>query len=278
MQNPISRIQLRSGGWWAFRATLSRPEKVFEEVRYDPTEPGAWDGEQPKSHDLFFTPLRFQFARRNTHVRSPGVLFADGDTAPLPPYELAPTILWWTSNGNWQAVWFLTEPIESYDRWADLNRRLTYALGADHGGWAGAKLLRVPGSYNYKRDEPGRLVHYDEATQYAPNDLFRTLPPVRDRGPSKGEGPHPELPTPDLSVAVSMEMWPSLPTYARFLLAKVHMRDRSAHIVRTAYELHKAGVRPETAFVLMWNRPWNKWRTDRLRPDMLWGIVSRWAE
>jgi hypothetical protein len=81
-------------------------------------------------------------------------LWCDGDTAAIPdgtgPYRVPrPTMIVETSPGRWHGYWRL-------DRLADpakaeeLNRRLTYAIGADKGGWDLGQLVRPPGLPNYK--------------------------------------------------------------------------------------------------------------------------------
>src|SRR5680860_1218868 len=108
---------------------------------------------QPPDRDVYWAPLGFSAPeRQNKTAAGFAVLFADIDDGRVVKIggEM-PSYLWRTSPGMYQAVWLLDSPIETYEEWADLNRRLTYWLEADRGGWMGSKVLRVPGSLNVKR-------------------------------------------------------------------------------------------------------------------------------
>lgn len=274
----IDKIQSRTGKGphaYVFLATLERPSGRFREYAYPQGgEPPLVH--QPHGHDLFFTPLTFKVAARTvTNAHVPGVLFCDGDEADLP--SLQPSVLWWTSDRNWQAVWFLDSRVEK-GMWSDLNRRLTYHLGADRGGWSASKLLRVPESVNWKRKQFGRMGEVNLDLEYEPSVLDSMLPHL---GPEEDGGytlTHPGIVH---SAAVAQDhmlrMWPKLGMLSRSMLAQEQVRDRSMHIVRTVESLLKDGVPTQDVFHLIWWRPWNKWRTDRTNPARLWYEITRLA-
>lgn len=102
--------------------------------------------------DVYFTPGVFSKPRRTGKVAAPtDMLWADLDTADPDklPKSLKPTAVWETSPGRWQAIWKLDTTLPP-DKQAHLNQRLTYAIGADKGGWDLAQVLRVPGTHNHK--------------------------------------------------------------------------------------------------------------------------------
>ena len=232
-------------------------EKPFGHTRY-----------QPHGCDLFWTPLRFKGGRRsNENVRLPAVLFADGDDAPIPHIE--PSLMWWTSTGNWQAIWYLSEAIDDYEVWADLNRRLTYHLNADRGGWMGSKLLRVPESVNWKRRDFGRMA-LNTGREYAWASLDRELPVITEWRVMSADGEHPSLLAENESMMLIAKQWNKLSLRSRSKLMADRVRDRSMHIIIVARLLKEDDIDPVVAFHMLWWRPWNKWRVDRERPDRLW--------
>lgn len=266
---------------YAFLSTMHRPEGAarghWEDYGFIPREGETFPLEhQPHQHDLFFSPLRFSNLKRaNDRVELPGILFADLDDAPT-DYKWEPTILWETSPGNRQAVWFLNRKIEDYDEWANLNKRMTYATRADRGGWMGSKVLRVPGSVNWKRRDFGRVLWYRPHLVHSVEALEVELPGV-SVGDTLEVGDHPAIPKEDEAKAYIRSRWDDITLQARSMLMKSRVRDRSLHIVRTVYALMNCGMSPEDCFVMVWWRPWNKWR-HRQTPDVLWRECIRAAE
>lgn len=137
--------------------------------------------EQYWSACLFEEPLRREDLAMTEHA-----LWADLDSVdPSTLDEYPPTIAWQTSPNSYQALWIAAQGDFLGASWAgNENQRMTYMTGADSGGWFSTKLLRVPGTYNYKPDyqrpgKPpprGKLLWHD-GPAYAPGD-FSELPPV----------------------------------------------------------------------------------------------------
>jgi hypothetical protein len=98
---------------------------------------------------VYFAPTAFKVRRRTrATTEPPALLFADLDAN----YdrgrlrELRPALLWETSPRKRSAVW-VTDEIQDDDH---RNHQLTDYLHADAGGWAWSKVLRFPGSTNWK--------------------------------------------------------------------------------------------------------------------------------
>lgn len=254
-----------------------------------PTERGPWvdhirsvtlDTEpfpQPENCDLYFTPLRFTADKRsNAHVGKPGVFFADLD--PVHPESLAlrPTFAWATSVGSYQAVWALMDVIESYDEWASINRSITHHTGADPGGWMGSKVLRVPGSINYKRGSYGRLLWADGPV-YEKGEVVSVYPVVKKAPtlfrPGSVDEDYPAVPAQADAAYLATILWPRMGLRGRSMLMKRQVPDRSLHIVRTIHELAKT-LDPDEVFRVIWWRPWNKWRLND-KPEMLWAEIQK---
>ena len=112
----------------------------------------ALDKATTSTKDVYFAPAVFNApTRANEAVLKSDVLYADLDEVQPDtiPKSLKPTAVWQSSPGRYQALWQLDRPI-SAKKHAELNQRLTYAIGADKGGWALSKVLRIPDTHNYK--------------------------------------------------------------------------------------------------------------------------------
>lgn len=137
--------------------------------------------EQYWSACLFEEPMRREDLAMTEHA-----LWADLDGVdPSTLDEYPPTVAWQTSPNSYQALWIAAQGDFLGASWAgNENQRMTYMTGADSGGWFSTKLLRIPGTYNYKPEyqkagkEPpkGRLLWMDGPT-YSPGD-FSELPAI----------------------------------------------------------------------------------------------------
>lgn len=266
--NLVTLIQEQSEGRQGYLGTLSRPGKEYKEYPMGGLE------HQPHGHDLFFTPLKFNGPRTNENAGRANVLFADLDGAGYPDIE--PTIWWETSKGNSQAVWFLHAGTGSgVALWRDVNQRLTRATGADPGGWMQSKLLRVPGTVNWKRQEfAGEVVH-NRGVSYDLAWLNEDLPLIqRVREAQAMMESHPACPSVSERPFLQRTFWLQMTLRGRSMLTQKSVPDRSLHIVRTAHELRKT-LSAEVVFNLLWVAPYNKWRTDRHMPEQLWSEIVR---
>ena|ERR1700691_987237 len=109
----------------------------------------------PREGDVYFCPNLFERPKRRKELVLPSCwLYADLDQVkPLHTEAvLSPTIAWESSPDRYQALWHLDRSL-----WADehsrLNRKLTYALDADKGGWDLTQVLRIPSTINHKYAE-----------------------------------------------------------------------------------------------------------------------------
>lgn len=246
-------------------ATIDRTPGANDHFETEWIRPGADLGTQKKHHDWYFTPLMFTNPQRmNQFATGRTLLFADLDAAPL-PLEVKPTALWETSPGSTQAIWALSG-CPDYDTWADINRRMTYFVGADRGGWPGSKLLRMPGSINWKRGGVrGQWLEFTPWLEYHTPSLDSLLtrlePEVFDGGRDC-----PPIPKP-ADVPVS-----KVPLSVAAMLSKQKVGDRSLTIWKAAGMLARSGVSSEDAFAIIWYAPWNKWQH---KPGRLWKDITR---
>ena len=225
----------------------------------------------PQEHgiDMFFAPNTFDMERKNETMMPSVWLYADLDEAPYP--DIAPTWYWTTSPGNTQALWRLSKPVDKNEH-AVLNKALTVMTGADPGGWHASKLLRMPGSYNYKRHCDVSAPTYIEVSYY-PESLREQLGPyIIDRGTSMDQWAPPEFQW-QSKEAVQLKYWKRLGLYSRSMLVR-GANDRSKHVVAMCHQLAKEGFSKDEVFELIWVQDWCKWRVDGHRPHMLAREVS----
>ena len=138
------------------------------------------DSSIQEKYNIYWCPTVLENPKRIIEsIPQMNVLYADLDEAsPFNlPQDLTPTVAWQTSNGRYAAIWYLDGYIDSKIA-EDLNKRLTYHIGADKGGWDLTQVLRIPGLPNYKYEpaQPGKLLWKVEK-EYSPNH-FRALPKV----------------------------------------------------------------------------------------------------
>lgn len=225
--------------------------------------------EQPDNIDLYFSPLVYEKPRRLVTLHKPAtLLFADLDAVDPHDLDLPPHVAWTTSPGSWQAVWLLNKPIKYRTQFADLNRRMTYHTGADRGGWAGSKVLRIPGSVNWKRGGAEGFLymeHWDDRPYTAAELDHKLMPAALIQDPSSvGEAPPIVTDRDELQ-----KIWHRMPARCQWQLTRKGVNDRSSFIIATAHILHNEGVSMTDAFHMLWYAPFNKWR-QRNNPQRLW--------
>lgn len=228
--------------------------------------------DQVEGYDLYYTPITYTGELRRTEfIDEWGVLYADLDDAfdGAILSAMPATLLTETSPGRFQAVWFLTTPVWSGEG-AELNRRLAHLISADHGAWIPTKVLRVPGSLNYKRGTVNevKVVEWDPSIQYPIDRLYEDLPVVPARTVS--EDPLPSIPLEYEWRALLSKYWDRFDHKTRMMLGEAQVRDRSLRLSQLATRLAKLGLPPEDTFRLLSRLPINKFN---LRPDVLWKSV-----
>ena len=266
-------------GAFPFLALIDRQEGDFfleKEWRYYPNVENYLI--KVPGQDHFFSPLHFWGARKNENATGLTVLFADLDNwknSKEQLHQIWPHALWLTSDMNAQAVWFLDAEVPEYSAWADLNQRMTYFMGADKGGWHGSKLLRIPGSSNFKYDPPQQGMAFSfqpKAAPYKAEALRAILPLVERHAVASMKHPDPKQRNEWKLFLASI--WHKVPLQVKTDLLSPTIRDRSYSLVRAANKMLDAGIRPEDVFQALWWTEWNKFRTDRHDPGYLWQIIT----
>jgi len=223
-----------------------------------------------KAEDLYWCPHSFlrQSRRSEYYARPSKLLWADLDAVHPDTTDPPPTCAWETSPKRYAALWRLDrEPTEG------LRRSFNQAIGADGNGWCLTKVLRVPGTRNYKYpNAPRGRVLWAHGPTYDLDAIERKYPPeptlIR---------PHPHIPSQS----------------ARAILKKYGiggwLRDQLLHggqfaterrhrmHFKLACELHEKGVGREEAFVCLSDTAWNKHAVENKDdPDKwVWALVDK---
>jgi hypothetical protein len=158
---------------------LLDPRQAYFEYPGRAREAEAWcTRRSSQGREVYFC-AHLLTARRRTKGRAAPVraLWADADGASLPTGTPGPTAVVESSPGRRHLFWRLSRPLPPSDAEA-LNRRLSYAVGADRSGWDLGQLLRPPGTRNHKYRPAAevRLLKLDHE-RYHPRELGLALPP-----------------------------------------------------------------------------------------------------
>lgn len=229
-----------------------------------------------KAADLYFCPNVFSSKHRRLADVLPSVwLYADLDPVDPANLVLAATSAWETSPGRFQCLWRVKVALNKKQHPA-LNQRLTYLTEADKGGWSMTKVLRIPGTYNFKREVPveGRLMwhdlqHYQVKTVVSAVRGVKVLP---GSVPAKG------LELPDMPFdSVLHKHKEKLPKRALKLLRThtAQVGERSERLWELECMLIAAGVPPEEVLILVRETVWNKFAGQRRELPQLWAEVQK---
>lgn len=234
-----------------------------------------------KGSDLYYTPNLFgQPTRRREYVRNPRWLYADLDTVGPAKLGVRPHLAVQSSPGRFQALWRLSRPIDPRKH-EEYNQKLTYATGADKGGWDLTQVLRIPGTQNHKY--PGKVrvrLAWSESGQTSLRAVKRYLDGVEANLESLGPVVPPDLRLPSESAAEIREraLKHDGDVRLRELLEQdttPEIGERSDRLWELECRLLEIGLTPEEVFVVVQSSAWNKY-TDRQDADLsLWREVQK---
>jgi len=132
------------GHWMPFIAEWPQDRAIIRRRIRDCVDSG-WD--------VYFSVAQFRKGyRREEETLPTDWLWADLDVEDpvfMDEEGLLPTLAWESSPGRYQAMWKLDRELEPAIQ-TKLNRRLTYALAADRGGYDLTQVLRPAGTKNFK--------------------------------------------------------------------------------------------------------------------------------
>jgi len=243
----VSKKNAASGSWkdHAIKYDKSIKKKLRQWLKQNSAD----------KYDLYFCPLPFtQAARRETHLRGSKYLWSDLDEVDVDSLPFTPSLHWESSPGRFQGLWVLDRFMEP-EEVKSLNKSLTYASGADKGGWDLTQVLRIPGTKNHKYEGTPSVGEVKNlGKEYKVKQLQNTL----NKEPTSKEEPD----IPELSHKVLLAKYRrKLPRKVIKLLttSKPEIGKRSDIIWYLENELMDAGLSPPEIFTLIKHSPWNKY-------------------
>lgn len=254
----------------------------------------AWPGDKPqvekflnslpKNTDQYFCPNLFtKPSRRKEFVKNPHWLYADLDH--VDPHKLPkairPTVAIQSSPGRFQSLWRTARPLEP-DKHQAYNRRLTYAIGADKGGWDITQVLRVPGTRNWKYPSGVSVRLVWAQGEQGPTSL-RTLNVylrhVEGTRGTDGDVEVPDLILPaDSSGDIRKALWSRADERLKALLSQQDsppVGERSDRLWELECRLLEVGLTPEEVFVVVKDTVWNKFEDRRDADLYLWREIQK---
>jgi len=184
--------------------------------------------------------------RKKEYAVLPKMLWADLDEADPRKMKPRPTIAIESSPGRFVGLWLTNKTIEE-----SLNRRLTYHLDADHGGWDLTQVLRVPGTVNYKYTSTPRVrLLWDDGPMWDVKAIEKLLPD------------EPDVDDDLTAVTVFDKYEKKLPPWLRreLMASKVPTGKRSEMIWKLEHALLEHGLSKDETFVLIKASAWNKFK------------------
>ena len=219
--------------------------------------PDDWDGIKTRIRegidsgcDVYWCPTLFTLPtdRKKDKAIPPRFLWADLDKVNPDTLSIKPTVAWKSSDHKYQALWLIDETLPT-EEFEELNKSLTYHTKADRGGWAVNKVLRVPGTTNYKYDPPQEgCVLWVDKTSYKTSDLKALVAVSKE--PSDIKTPLKVLEKYDVADEVL-----DLLNYK-----DVTGLDRSKTLYYLEHSMLEAGVPSKIVFEILWTSPWNKFK------------------
>lgn len=196
--------------------------------------------------DVYWCPHGFSEPRRlKDNAVMPKLLWADLDEADPRTMTPMPSIAIESSPGRFVGLWVMSSVVEEH-----LNRRLTYHVGADTGGWDVTQVLRIPGTSNYKYDDAPRVkTLWIDGPTYDIAEIERILPKDRVGDADLGDV---------MRIYKRYEKHLSFFARKNLLKGKPTPGKRSTMLWRLNKELLESGMTTEEAFVLLVHSPWNK--------------------
>lgn len=253
----IDRVWAQQDGDYFFLATKSASGKFREHAfkRSGIKTIGQFIKDN-SDKDIYFCPHGFSRdcldddgkpQRKKEFAVLPKMLWADLDEIDPRKIKPRPTIAIESSPGRFVGLWFTDKVIKE-----SLNRRLTYHLEADHGGWDLTQVLRVPGTSNYKYNSTPRVkLMWDDGPTWKVRDIEKLLPDEPDVDE-------------DMSARDVFDKYEKmLPPWVRreLMTAKAPASGkRSEMIWKLEHALLEAGMSKDESFVLIKASVWNKFK------------------
>lgn len=204
-------------------------------------------------YNLYFCPHGFsQKKRLKKYATRTSLLWADLDNSDPSRCTPKPQIAWESSPNRYAGLWRLNKPFRPGEV-EEVNKALSYANGADHGGWDLTQVLRIPGTRNHKypKSPHGRLLWFTD-NQYTLRDL-----------PQGSQ---------ELDPAEVLRKWRrrlKKTTWALLTATHATVGKRSEVLWRLESELAEQGLNADEIYTLIKHSVWNKFRGRKNEDEQL---------
>lgn len=194
--------------------------------------------------------------RKKECAELPKMLWSDMDEVDPRKVKAKPTIAIESSPGRYVGLWILDSVMTE-----SVNRRLSYLMGADKGGWDLTQVLRIPGTRNYKYQSTPRVrLLWDDGPVHKLRDIEKLLPEDEE---DEAEGAD------ATAILMKYEKTMSASTRHELMKGRPTPGKRSEVLWRLGNELIEAGVTRGHAFTLLRQSPWNKFAGRSSEVDQL---------
>jgi hypothetical protein len=224
-----------------------------------------------RDKDVYFCPHGLLVAERRKEYAVAGrLLWSDLDQVDPRTLDCKPTIAIESSPGKYVGLWKTDDIINE-----EMNRRLTYMIGADKSGWDFTQVLRVPGTINYKyTSTPVTRLLWSNG----PVLQVETIKSSSSSSSSNNEGSGLE----GRASKIFSKWEKKLPRWVRaeLLNGSGEVGRRSDMVWKLEQEMIERGIPQNDIFVLIKASPWNKFRgrrdeDHRLRTELKKSIGRR---
>lgn len=213
-----------------------------------------------KDKDIYFCCHGFSKASRVKDCAViPKLLWADMDEADPRKIKLRPTVAIESSPDRFVAFWKIDKPMTE-----DVNRRLSYMVGADKSGWDLGQVLRVPGTRNYKYEANPRVkLLWDDGPEYKLGDIVERLPVANGHAGGADRESN--------AAEIFKRYQNKIPGWVRqeLMSGKPRKGNRSDMVWKLEHTLLEKGLSTDEAFVLIKASPWNKFKGRRNEDEQL---------
>lgn len=224
-----------------------------------------------KSHEVYIAPALFKTGdnslRSNFKVSNVVWTEFDGNAPDWKDTNTPSLVIQSSDSSNQHVYWKLNEPITDVTIIEDINRRITYNMGADASAWDANQVLRPPETINHKRSLPVGTVSVTDRVYDI--GVFEELAPAPDLIEVEWK---PELLPPADKVLLSYAFGPEVVN----LLAKDKVDDRSTSLMNLAYACAEIGLNNNEIMVMliMADDKWEKFKFRKDRMKRLAHIVT----
>jgi len=222
--------------------------------------------------DIYWCPLLFTKPKRikSNALPSTNLLWADLDLIdPATLDTLKPSITWKSSDTRYQALWFLDNEHDIAEI-EEVNKALTYKIGADKGGWDIGQVIRIPGSPNYKYNPPQKgKVLWAEAREFNLERIKIAIgikpEEVKDNNSNN-------------NLEALLDGW-SIPERIKTLLfineSEVEIGERSDKLWEIEISLLESGLPILTVIDIITMCPWNKFKGRKNEREQIYNEVLK---